>query len=289
MIQHHMKQLFDNTSFDCSKLITKAYSTSFSLGTMLIDKKIRKHIYSIYGFVRYADEIVDSFHGYDKEKLLKQFKEDTFRAINDSVSLNPILNSFQKTVNDYKIDPELIKAFLHSMEMDLCICNHDPESYKAYIYGSAEVVGLMCLHVFVEGNVKMYEDLKKPALALGSAFQKVNFLRDLRDDSVILGRTYFPEIKSKRLDEATKRSIESDIRKDFEMACKGIVLLPQSSRLGVYVAYVYYNQLFRKITKTKSSDILRSRIRIPNSQKIFLLTRSYLEHTFNYKIDTYKI
>lgn len=275
-----MKQLFDNTSFDCSKLVTNAYSTSFSIGTMLIDKKIRKHIYSIYGFVRYADEIVDTFHGFDKEKLLAQFRSDTFSAIENGISLNPILNSYQKTVNEFKIDLEIIEAFLHSMEMDLIQKEHDLNSYKEYIYGSAEVVGLMCLRVFVEGDDNKYADLKNAALALGSAFQKVNFLRDIRHDSLSLGRTYFPEIKSQLFDDKAKELIESDIQKDFDLAYNGIILLPKSCKLGVYVAYVYYLKLFNKIKEVNSAEVLKSRIRIPNSQKIYLLTKSYIKHSF---------
>lgn len=284
-----MKHLFDTTSFDCSKLITNAYSTSFSMGTMLIDKKIRKHIYSIYGFVRYADEIVDTFHGFDKEKLLKQFRNDTFSAIEDGISLNPILNSYQKTVNEFEIGIDLIEAFLHSMEMDLEQKKHDLDSYKEYIYGSAEVVGLMCLRVFVEGNAVKYDELKDAALALGSAFQKVNFLRDLKHDSFSLGRTYFPEIKSNSFDDSTKRLIEEDIQNDFDIAYKGIILLPQSCKLGVYVAYVYYHKLFRKIKEAKSGEVMQSRIRIPNSQKIYLLTKSYLKHSLNLASSSYKI
>ncbi len=255
---------------------------------MLIDKKIRKHIYSIYGFVRYADEIVDTFHGFDKEKLLKQFRNDTFTSIEDGISLNPILNSFQKTVNQFNIDIPVIEAFLHSMEMDLSHKNHDFASYKEYIYGSAEVVGLMCLCVFVEGDKKMYELLKASALALGSAFQKVNFLRDLQHDSINLGRTYFPEINSGRFDDTTKQIIEEDISKDFQMAYKGIMSLPKSCKLGVYVAYVYYFKLFNKIKKVKSTEVMRSRIRIPNSQKIYLLTKSYFEHSLMPSPGTYK-
>jgi len=246
---------------------------------MLIDSSIRKHIYAIYGFVRYADEIVDTFHGYDKAKLLKQFRNDTFMAIEDGISLNPILNSYQKTVNEFNIEIEVIEAFLHSMEMDLSQKSHDVASYKEYIYGSAEVVGLMCLRVFVEGDKKQYQDLKVSALALGSAFQKVNFLRDLQHDSIHLGRTYFPEIMSAQFDDNTKQQIEADIEKDFHEAYVGIISLPKSCKLGVYVAYVYYYKLFKKIRETKSSDVLRSRIRIPNTQKIFLLTKTCFKHS----------
>jgi phytoene/squalene synthetase len=276
-----MKDLFDSTSFSCSKLITNAYSTSFSIGTMLLDKKIRKHIYSIYGFVRYADEIVDSFHNFDKTYLLQKFKADTYEAIEKKISLNPILNSYQATVNEFGIDKPVIDAFLHSMEMDLSQAKHDLASYKEYIYGSAEVVGLMCLRVFVEGDDKMYEDLKKPALALGAAFQKVNFLRDLRHDSLQLGRTYFPEIQFDSFDAMTKKEIEQDIENDFREAYKGILRLPQSAQLGVYVAFVYYNSLFRKIQKTAPEEVMSKRIRIADSEKIFLLTQSYFKHSLS--------
>lgn len=280
-----MKHLFDSTSFECSRLITKAYSTSFSLGTMLLDKRIRKHIYAIYGFVRYADEIVDTFHEYNKPILLKRFKEDTYRAIEEGISLNPILNSFQKTVNQYGITRDVIDAFLHSMEMDLTQKAHDLDSYKEYIYGSAEVVGLMCLRVFVEGDNQKYEMLKKPALALGAAFQKVNFLRDLQHDYQLLGRTYFPEIKSSVFDAHTKQLIQNDIQKDFSLAYAGIQLLPASSRLGVYVAYVYYYKLFKKICEINPTQVMSKRVRIPNAQKIFLLTQSYFKHTIKLAIN----
>lgn len=276
-----MKQLFDSTSFRCSKLVTNAYSTSFSIGTRLINKRLREHIYSIYGFVRYADEIVDSFHDFDKINLLKKFKRDTYEAIEDGISLNPILNSYQKTVNEYGIDYHVIEAFLHSMEMDLTKESHDASSYKEYIYGSAEVVGLMCLRVFVEGNVEMYEELKPAALKLGAAFQKVNFLRDLSHDNIILGRTYFPELAFNRFDLYTKRQIENDIEKDFRAAYLGIMKLPKSAQLGVYVAYVYYYNLFKKIVKLSPENIMIERVRIHDTKKIYLLTESYFKHSFS--------
>ncbi|MDX2190486.1 MAG: phytoene/squalene synthase family protein [Bacteroidota bacterium] len=276
-----MKALFDSTSFKISKLITNAYSTSFSIGTMLLQANIRSHIYTIYGFVRYADEIVDSFHDYDKGYLIKKFRNDTYEAIEHKISLNPILNSFQATVNTFGIERSIIDSFLDSMEMDLKKSDHDLLSYKKYIYGSAEVVGLMCLRVFTEGNNAMYEHLKKPALALGAAFQKVNFLRDLRHDSMNLGRTYFPEIQDQRFDNYTKNLIEKDIRKDFEEALAGIKQLPRSSRLGVYVAYVYYMNLFKKIEQYTPEQVMQQRIRIPDTQKVYLLAQSYFQHSFN--------
>lgn len=276
-----MKSLFDDTSFLCSKLITNTYSTSFSIGTLLIDQKIRKHIYAIYGFVRYADEIVDSFHAYDKKYLLQKFKQDTYEAIDKKISLNPILNSYQHSVNIFNIDIKLIDAFLHSMEMDLSKAHHDLESYKEYIYGSAEVVGLMCLRVFVEGNDAEYEILKKPALALGAAFQKVNFLRDLKHDSFNLGRNYFPEILMNKFDILTKKEIEQDIEHDFSEAYKGILQLPKSSQLGVYVAYVYYQSLFKKIQKNTPENVMSKRIRIADGQKFLLLTQSYFKHSLS--------
>jgi phytoene synthase len=276
-----MKSLFDQTSFHCSKLITNAYSTSFSIGTMLLDKRIRKHIYSIYGFVRYADEIVDTFHDYDKQYLLQKFKEDTYEAINRGISLNPILNSYQHTVNTYKIDIALVDSFLKSMEMDLDKANHDLKSYEEYIYGSAEVVGLMCLRVFTEGDEHTYKSLQKPALALGAAFQKVNFLRDMKQDVITLGRSYFPEIQLRSFDSVTKKEIEKDIENDFREAYKGILKLPKSSRLGVYVAFVYYNSLFRKICKTSPEGVMLKRIRIADPEKLFLLTQSYFRHSLS--------
>lgn len=276
-----MKQLFDTTSFRCSKLITNAYSTSFSIGTRLISKRIREHIYSIYGFVRYADEIVDSFHDFDKINLLQKFKRDTYEAIEDGISLNPILNSYQKTVNQFGINYHVIEAFLHSMEMDLTKESHDIKSYKEYIYGSAEVVGLMCLRVFVEGNDTLYEELKPAALRLGAAFQKVNFLRDLSHDNITLGRTYFPELEFSSFNLCTKKQIEQDIEKDFRAAYLGIMKLPKSAQLGVYVAYAYYYNLFKKIEKISPENIMHERVRIPDAKKLYLLTESYFKHSLS--------
>jgi 15-cis-phytoene synthase len=273
-----MKSLYDTSSFQCSKLVTNTYSTSFSLGIMLINKTIRMHIYSIYGFVRLADEIVDTFHDYDKENLLKRFIKDTHLAIEEGISLNPILNSFQHTVNKYGIEKEVIDTFLKSMEMDLSKSYHNEKSFQEYIYGSAEVVGLMCLSVFVEGNRDLYPRLKLSALKLGAAFQKVNFLRDMNHDYKILGRTYFPNIQLKNFDQKIKTEIEQDVQKDFDLAIEGILQLPKSSRFGVYLAYKYYLKLFDKIKKVKPEKVLSARIRIPNRIKLALLIRIYFKH-----------
>lgn len=276
-----MKSLFDSTSVDCSKLVTHAYSTSFSIGIKLLHPKFRNDIYAIYGFVRYADEIVDTFHDFNKSYLLQKFKEDTFVAIEQGISLNPILNSFQHTVNKYQIDHDLIHTFLNSMEMDLDTKSHDLTSFKQYILGSAEVVGLMCLTVFVEGNKNKYESLKEGAIRLGAAFQKVNFLRDLNADVNNLGRIYFPELQSKQLTAIDKKIIEESIEEDFAHALEGIKKLPASSKLGVYVAYKYYISLLRKIKNTAPDKLLETRIRVPNAQKISLLARSYVRYNLN--------
>jgi 15-cis-phytoene synthase len=275
-----MKQLFDKISLATSKMVTKNYSTSFSLGINCLHKKFHHAIYSIYGFVRFADEIVDSFHGFDKKELLQEFKEETYKAIDRKISLNPILNSFQAVAHEYQIEHELIDTFLRSMEMDLEQQSHSVESYKEYILGSAEVVGLMCLRVFTERNEDLYQQLKPASMSLGSAFQKVNFLRDLQADYKILGRVYFPTVDLNRFSEAEKNSIQQDIQADFDDALKGIQQLPLSSRFGVYVAYVYYKSLFAKIKSLPSSRIMQERIRIPNYQKISLLASSYLKHSF---------
>jgi len=276
-----MKALFDDVSLECSRLTTRAYSTSFSMGSRLLDKKFRMHIYSIYGFVRFADEIVDTFHDYDKETLFQRFKKDTYQAIEEGISLNPILNSFQRTVREFSIDKELIETFLNSMEADLSKRSYDQQAYEQYIVGSAEVVGLMCLKVFCSGNAERYEKLRYSAMRLGAAFQKINFLRDLKADYEGLGRIYFPGIDMSTFDETTKKNIEADIQKDFEEGYAGITRLPNGSRLGVYVAYVYFYALFRKIQNTPSRAILGARIRIPNNQKAALLLQSYVRHQFN--------
>ena len=277
-----MKTLFDKVSAQASKHTTQAYSTSFSLGIYCLNKKLHRAIYNIYGFVRFADEIVDSFHEYDKETLLKEFREDTYKAIERKISLNPILNSFQEIVNTFHIEQELIDCFLDSMEMDLKQCTHSDESYNQYILGSAEVVGLMCLRVFTNGNEQQYQTLKPSAMKLGAAFQKVNFLRDIKNDMDYLGRIYFPKVNLNCLTEGEKRTIESEIEKDFNDALIGIKQLPSSSKYGVYVAYVYYNSLFKKIKSTPSTKIMMERIRVPNYQKISLLFTSYFRLSFNF-------
>lgn len=276
-----MKQLFDNVSIKTSKMVTNCYSTSFSLGIRFLHKEFQDPIYSIYGFVRFADEIVDSFHDYNKKELLDEFKIETYRAIERGISLNPVLNSFQKVVNDYKIDHKLIETFLKSMEMDLEKKEYTEEGYKEYILGSAEVVGLMCLRVFVKGNQKMYEDLTPYAMALGSAFQKINFLRDLQADFLGMGRVYFPNVEIKQLDVKTKASLEVDIEMDFNKGLEGIKLLPKDSRFGVYVAYIYYRKLFHKIKSLHPERILEERISVPNSQKMALFASSYVRHSLN--------
>ena len=277
-----MKSLYDVVSYECSKLVTNRYSTSFSLGTRLLDSSIRTDIYNIYGFVRFADEIVDSFHEFNKEKLLNRFEEDLMHAIKYKISLNPILNSFQFTVNDKKIDLELIQAFLESMRMDLNKNNYKTKGeYQKYIYGSADVVGLMCLKVFVNGDTSKYQKLKPYAMSLGSAFQKVNFLRDLNADFENLERTYFPNLNVSSFDEKTKDKIINEIETDFDNAVKGIFLLPESSRLGVYIAYKYYNKLLLKLKNTPSKKIQSARIRVPNYQKMGVLAQSFLRFHLN--------
>ena len=273
-----MKEVFDLVSFDCSKLVTRRYSTSFSMGTSLLGKKVKRHIYNIYGFVRFADEIVDSFHKFNKKDLLDKFENDLFYAIENKISLNPILNSFQFTVNENNIEIELINSFMKSMRLDLHKSLYKTESeYKKYVYGSADVVGLMCLKVFVKGDIKKYNRLKANAMALGSAFQKVNFLRDLKTDSEVLKRNYFPNVNVSNFDEKTKQKIILEIESDFKNALEGINKLPDDSRLGVYTAYKYYNKLLLKLKRTPSLNIKKIRIRIPNYQKIGVLAKSYLK------------
>ena len=273
-----MKEVFDLVSFDCSKLVTKRYSTSFSMGTSLLGSEIKRHIYNIYGFVRFADEIVDTFHKFNKKDLLDRFENDLFHAIENQISLNPILNSFQHTVNKNNIEIELINSFIESMRLDLHKSLYETETeYKKYVYGSADVVGLMCLKVFVKGDLKVYNELKTSAMALGSAFQKVNFLRDLKTDSEDLKRNYFPNVDVANFDEKTKLKIIEEIENDFNNALEGINKLPDDSRLGVYTAYKYYKKLLFKLKRTSSLNIKRIRIRIPNYQKIAVLAKSYLK------------
>lgn len=276
-----MKELFDSVSRKASKITTNTYSTSFSLGIRFFHRRFHDPIYAIYGFVRLADEIVDSFHDYDKPALLQRFKVDTYQAIEEKISLNPILNNFQWAVNKYNIERELIDKFLDSMEMDLRDIQYDNAAFKEYIVGSAEVVGLMCLRVFCEGNEERYTSLKVSAMRLGSAFQKINFLRDLKNDYQHLGRSYFPNIDLRKFDDETKRKIEEDISIDFHDGLEGIRRLPHEARFGVYIAYVYFYNLFLKIKSTSSSRIFIERIRISNTTKYKLLFTSFLRHQFN--------
>lgn len=273
-----MKKLFDELSHQVSKAVTEKYSTSFSIGIMALSPKIRPAIYAIYGFVRLADEIVDSFHDYNKKELLDRFTEQTWLAIDEGISLNPILQSFQEKVRQYDIDRQLIRQFLQSMAMDLEKISYNSQLYKQYILGSAEVVGLMCLQVFTEGDKAEYERLKPYAMKLGSAFQKVNFLRDLNDDYHLLGRTYFPHINMQLFDNAIKKQIEEEIEGEFKQALAGIKMLPASSKFGVYLAYKYYLSLFKKIKSLPAERILYQRVRIPNGQKISLAMSSYVQY-----------
>ena len=276
-----MKQLFDTVSHEMSTLTTKRYSTSFSLGIKMLNTELQKPIYSIYGFVRFADEIVDSFHGFDKEWLLEDFRKQTYQAISDGISLNPILNSFQWAVNTYEIPLELIETFLESMKMDLNKQDYNEEQYKKYILGSAEVVGLMCLKVFVNGDQSEYLRLKPAAMKLGSAFQKINFLRDLNADYKHLGRVYFPGIDMNEFNASAKNDIERDIEADFHAGYLGILELPKKARFGVYMAYKYYFKLFKKIKQTQAEVILTERVRIPNRRKFRILLTSFLRHNLN--------
>ena len=276
-----MKIIFDNVSASCSKLITREYSTSFSLGIYFLNKKFHSPIYSIYGFVRVADEIVDSFHDFDKVSLMQKLRRDTVEAIEQRISVNPILNAFQQVVNTYHIEWELIDTFLKSMEMDLLETNHNPDSYSQYILGSAEVVGLMCLRVFTEGDEMLYQKLKPSAMKLGAAFQKVNFLRDLKADYEVLGRSYFPEVNFKRFSLVDKEKIQLEIDQDFEEALLGIKSLPSESRRGVYLAYFYYRKLFNRIKQTPAEKVMSARIRISNGNKLGLMFQSLLRHQLN--------
>jgi len=276
-----MKALFDQVSLKASKITTRSYSTSFSLGTRFLGPSVRDAIYAIYGFVRFADEIVDTFHEYDKERLLAKFKADTYEAIEDGISLNPILNSFQHAVREFNIDKELIDTFLESMEMDLTKKDYSRQGYEKYILGSAEVVGLMCLKVFVQNDQALYKELEYPAMRLGAAFQKINFLRDLKADFKEMGRTYFPGLDMATFDEAEKKRIEKEIEADFAEGYAGILRLPKNSRFGVYMAYVYFYQLFKKIERTDASQILQARIRIPDNKKYALFIESYLKHSLS--------
>lgn len=270
-----MLELYDRSSFRCSRKVTELYSSSFSLGIRALDKKYHDAIYGIYGFVRFADEIVDTMHDYNKQELLERFRTDTYKALQEGISLNPILHAFQKTVKKYAIDRGLIDAFLHSMEMDLHQTHYREDNYTEYIYGSAEVVGLMCLKVFCDGDEKKYSTLKLPARYLGAAFQKVNFLRDLQDDYIGKGRVYFPNVDFTAFCFEQKQKIEEEIQEDFRKAYTGIIALPKSSRFGVYLAYRYYLRLFKKIESTHPEKVLQVRIRISNTHKLAMWAGTY--------------
>ncbi|BFP42640.1 phytoene/squalene synthase family protein [Flavobacteriaceae bacterium GF1] len=276
-----MKAIFDNVSYGCSKLVTESYSTSFSLATRMLGTSIRNDIYNIYGFVRFADEIVDTFHDYDKETLFNNFEKELYSALENKISLNPILNSFQFTFHSYDIPMHLVKSFMKSMRMDLVKKEYATTAeYKEYIYGSADVVGLMCLCVFVNGDKEKYNALKDTAMALGSAFQKVNFLRDLKADYELLERSYFPNTNLLELDEASKKRIVAEIEADFAKGFSGIEKLPPEAKFGVYTAFKYYKRLLAKLKKTPPLEIKNTRIRVPNYEKIGLLAKSYV----NYKL-----
>lgn len=276
-----MLSLYQDVCRECSRLITKRYSTSFSLGIRVFDEKFRMPIYSVYGFVRFADEIVDTFHDHNKAELLERFRQDTYLAIEEKISLNPVLQSFQEVVHRYNIGLDLIDPFLDSMAMDLEDQNYHQGLYNQYIYGSAEVVGLMCLKVFVEGDDAEYERLKAPARSLGSAFQKINFLRDMKSDYYERGRVYFPGVDFTSFSQADKTAIEKDIKADFDHALTGIRELPHGARLGVYLAYVYYTKLFQKISRSPATQVQEERIRVPDTKKVYLLASTALRHRFN--------
>jgi len=277
-----MKSVFDKISEESSKIVIKRYSTSFYFSSSLLSKSIRQDIFNIYGFVRLADEIVDTFHEFPKKELLNEFEKELWRSLENKISLNPILNSFQNTVNKYSIPKNLISSFLDSMKMDLDKKEYNSvEEYKKYIYGSADVVGLMCLKVFVKGSDTLYSDLSKYAISLGSAFQKVNFLRDLRDDSNILKRVYFPNVDMDDFNEESKIEIIKEIELDFKNAIKGIAKLPKNSRFAVYIAYRYYNKLLKKLKRTSSENIIKNRVRIHNYQKLTVIARSYVKYQLN--------
>jgi 15-cis-phytoene synthase len=276
-----MIQLFHDTCFECSKLITRRYSTSFSMGIRVFDPRFRAPIYGIYGFVRFADEIVDTFHGFPKAELLERFTADTYQAIEEGISLNPVLQSFQTVVAKYNIEKPLIAAFLKSMEMDLHQNSYSKNGYDEYIYGSAEVVGLMCLRVFTEGNEAQYQELKAGARSLGAAFQKINFLRDLKSDYDERGRVYFPGVDFEKFDARQKAIIEADIKKDFDDGLEGIRKLPAGAKFGVYLAYVYYQNLFLKIRQAPASRVAEKRIRVSDKRKVYLLFSSAVKNSLN--------
>jgi len=277
-----MKALFDSVSESCSKIVTQSYSTSFSMATKMLADSIRQDIYNVYGFVRFADEIVDTFHDFDKKTLFERFEIDLEHALTDKISLNPILNAFQHTYHKYNIEKHMVDSFMKSMRLDLSKTTYlTKQEYKDYIYGSADVVGLMCLKVFVKGDDEKYNALKDSAMSLGSAFQKVNFLRDLKADFDVLERTYFPNTDLNNLDESAKQFIIQDIENDFAKGLEGIKLLPLEAKFGVFMAYRYYNQLLKKLKKTPALEIKNTRVRVPNYKKVELLTRSYVKYQLN--------
>jgi len=277
-----MKSIFDEVSYDCSRLVIKRYSTSFYFSSSLLSKSVKQDIFNIYGFVRLADEIVDTFHEFPKKQLLDEFEKELWRGINNRISLNPILNSFQYTVNKYSIPVYLISSFLDSMKMDLDKKEYDSvEEYKKYIYGSADVVGLMCLRVFVDGSENLYNELSPYAISLGSAFQKVNFLRDIKDDSSFLNRVYFPNVDMDNFSDQSKEEIIEEIEEDFSNAIKGIVKLPKNSKFAVYIAYRYYFKLLKKLKRIPSENIVKKRVRIHNFQKFIVIARSYVKYQLN--------
>ena len=277
----NMLRLYEDVCYDCSKLITQRYSTSFSAGIRVFDPKFRTPIYAIYGYVRFADEIVDTFHQHDKASLLQRFREETWQSIDEGISLNPVLQAFQQTVHKYKIERSLIEAFLDSMEMDLHFSRYHDSLYNEYIYGSAEVVGLMCLRVFCEGNDSIYDRLKDAARSLGAAFQKINFLRDMKSDFDERGRVYFPGVDFQQFTNEDKQRIEQEIKQDFDDGYVGIQQLPMGAKFGVYLAYVYYINLFQKIKRTTASHVKQERIRVPNRTKVYLLLRSAVKNQLN--------
>ncbi len=281
MREMNQKSLFDKVCIKTSRVTAVSYSTSFSLGIWCLEKDLRNPVYSIYGFVRFADEIVDTFHDYNKAALLERFSNDTWMAISEKISLNPILNSFQATVHQFGIERELIEQFLASMKMDLVEKNYDQQEFEKYILGSAQVVGLMCLRVFCRGDEAAYRNLAPAAMKLGAAFQKVNFLRDLRADYLGMGRSYFPGIEISTFDNLSKKKIEESIAMDFHDAYQGLKQLPRGARLGVYVAYLYYQALFRKIRNLPSEHVMKRRVRVPNRHKLAILGYSFLKHQLN--------
>jgi phytoene/squalene synthetase len=273
--------IYRKNNLDCSRITTRNYSTSFSLGVRMLSPKYREGIYSIYGFVRYADEIVDTFFDQDQKTIFEEFRQETYKAIERGFSINPIIDSFQRAVHNYGIDHDLIDAFLLSMEMDLYNNEYSPELLKTYIYGSAEVVGLMCLRVFYYDDPEKYNTLVAPARKLGEAFQKVNFLRDARDDFAEKGRVYFKDIDFSNFSEMTKKQLEAEIELDFQEAMKGLRQLKKQVRFGVYLAYIYYLRLLKEIKKASPEDILKKRYRVSNTEKSYLLVNAYLKNAFN--------